>query len=60
MYIPIDCCFPPLESEEDGEISRLMISADALSIRSSVRKLKETESESLPRRRTSHRKIADF
>ncbi|XP_056845954.1 uncharacterized protein LOC108806901 isoform X2 [Raphanus sativus] len=45
---------------EDGEISRLMISADALSIRSSVRKLKETESESLPRRRTSHRKIADF
>ncbi|KAJ4903645.1 Uncharacterized protein Rs2_17596 [Raphanus sativus] len=49
-----------LESEEDGEISELMISAgdDALSIRSSIRKLRETES--LPRRRTSHRKTADF
>ncbi|KAL0896992.1 hypothetical protein Bca101_080953 [Brassica carinata] len=48
-----------LESEEDGEISELMmISADALSIRSSIRNLKETES--LPRRRTSHRKTADF
>ncbi|KAG2326699.1 hypothetical protein Bca52824_009427 [Brassica carinata] len=52
-----------LESDEDGEISGLMISADALAIRSSIRNLKETESsssESLPRRRTSHRKIADF
>ncbi|KAH0925326.1 hypothetical protein HID58_017582 [Brassica napus] len=48
-----------LESDEDGEISRLMINADALAIRSSIRNLKET-SESLPRRRTSHRKIADF
>ncbi|KAG2309094.1 hypothetical protein Bca4012_081989 [Brassica carinata] len=48
-----------LESEEDGEISELMmISADTLSIRSSIRNLKETES--LPRRRTSHRKTADF
>ncbi|CAN7103923.1 unnamed protein product [Brassica rapa subsp. narinosa] len=48
-----------LESNEDGEISRLMINADALAIRSSIRNLKET-SDSLPRRRTSHRKIADF
>ncbi|CAN6996010.1 hypothetical protein BRARA_E00897 [Brassica rapa] len=48
-----------LESNEDGEISRLVINADALAIRSSIRNLKET-SESLPRRRTSHRKIADF
>ncbi|CAH8358005.1 unnamed protein product [Eruca vesicaria subsp. sativa] len=52
-----------LESEEDGEISRLMINADALAIRSRIRNLKETESfasEPLPRRRASHRKIADF
>ncbi|KAJ0239997.1 hypothetical protein HA466_0226990 [Hirschfeldia incana] len=52
-----------IDSDEDGEISRLLISADALAIRSSIRNLKETESsasESLPRRRTSHRKIADF
>ncbi|KAF3552822.1 hypothetical protein HID58_059032 [Brassica napus] len=52
-----------LDSDEDGEISKLMISSDALAIRSSIRNLKETESsasESLPRRRTSHRKIADF
>ncbi|KAF8108939.1 hypothetical protein N665_0104s0249 [Sinapis alba] len=47
-----------LESDEDSEISGLMISADALAIRSSIRNLKE--SESLPRRRTSHRKTADF
>ncbi|KAF8101717.1 hypothetical protein N665_0201s0041 [Sinapis alba] len=52
-----------LDSDEAGEISGLMISADALAIRSSIRNLKETESsssESLPRLRTSHRKIADF
>ncbi|CAN7019474.1 unnamed protein product [Brassica oleracea var. botrytis] len=48
-----------LESDEDGEISGLMIGTDASSaIRSSIRKLRETES--LPRRRTSHRKTADF
>lgn len=55
----IDCCFPRLESDEDGEISGLMIGTDAsVAIRSSIRKLRETES--LPRRRTSHRKTADF
>ncbi|CAF1867349.1 unnamed protein product [Brassica rapa] len=55
----IDCCFPRLESDEDGEISGLMIGTDAsAAIRSSIRKLRETES--LPRRRTSHRKTADF
>ncbi|RID67035.1 hypothetical protein BRARA_D02141 [Brassica rapa] len=48
-----------LESDEDGEISGLMIGTDAsVAIRSSIRKLRETES--LPRRRTSHRKTADF
>ncbi|CAH2059261.1 unnamed protein product [Thlaspi arvense] len=51
-----------LESDENGEISGF-ISADALAIRSSIRNLQETESfttKSLPRRRTSHRKTADF
>ncbi|CDY32126.1 BnaC04g44400D [Brassica napus] len=48
-----------LESDEDGEISGLMIGTDAsAAIRSSIRKLRVTES--LPRRRTSHRKTADF
>ncbi|WZZ55271.1 hypothetical protein YC2023_055378 [Brassica napus] len=46
------------QSDEDGEISGLMIGTDASAIRSSIRKLRETES--LPRRRTSHRKTADF
>ncbi|CAH8264818.1 unnamed protein product [Arabidopsis lyrata] len=51
-----------LESDENGEISGF-IRADTLAIRSSVRNLQETESfaaKSLPRRRTSHRKTADF
>ncbi|CAN8316422.1 unnamed protein product [Cochlearia groenlandica] len=51
-----------IESEENGEISGFLRS-DALAIRSSIRNLQETESyetKSLPRRRNSHRKTADF
>ncbi|KAL1211110.1 hypothetical protein V5N11_008569 [Cardamine amara subsp. amara] len=51
-----------IESDENGEMSGL-IRADTLSIRTSIRNLQETESfaaKSLPRRRTSHRKTADF
>uniref|UniRef100_A0A1J3GLM9 Uncharacterized protein n=1 Tax=Noccaea caerulescens TaxID=107243 RepID=A0A1J3GLM9_NOCCA len=51
-----------LDSDENGDLSGF-ISADALSIRSSIRNLQDTErfeAKSLPRRRTSHRKTADF
>ncbi|XP_010518906.1 PREDICTED: uncharacterized protein LOC104798487 [Tarenaya hassleriana] len=54
---------PHLESGESSDISGF-VRADALSIRSSIRNLQETEkypSNSLPaRHRTSHRKTADF
>ncbi|XP_023640171.1 uncharacterized protein LOC17887629 isoform X2 [Capsella rubella] len=52
-----------LESDENREEISGYIRADTLAIRTSVRNLKETESfpsKSLPRRRTSHRKTADF
>ncbi|CAE6030947.1 unnamed protein product [Arabidopsis arenosa] len=52
-----------LESDENGDEISGFIRADTLAIRSSVRNLQETESfttKSLPRRRTSHRKTADF
>ncbi|ESQ52158.1 hypothetical protein EUTSA_v10017330mg [Eutrema salsugineum] len=51
-----------LDSDENGDISGF-IRSDTLAIRSSIRNLQETESyatKSLPRRRTSHRKTADF
>ncbi|CAL9235638.1 unnamed protein product [Arabidopsis halleri] len=50
-------------SDENGDEITGFIRADTLAIRSSVRNLQETESfttKSLPRRRTSHRKTADF
>ncbi|KFK36452.1 hypothetical protein AALP_AA4G126200 [Arabis alpina] len=52
-----------VDSDENGDEISGFLRADALSIRSSVRNLQETESfetKSLPRRRTSHRKTADF
>ncbi|XP_010509613.1 PREDICTED: uncharacterized protein LOC104786007 [Camelina sativa] len=51
-----------LEESGDDEISGY-VRGDTLAIRTSVRNLQETESfptKSLPRRRTSHRKTADF